>query len=102
MSVLSVTQWRHVIYVNGLPVLESELAAGDVLLQPGLCRLGNWLGDGCAWAESPRALRGLVDELSLWNRALSAAEVTALTESGRPSLLWSRANPPLMEPMPTL
>jgi hypothetical protein len=52
VSVLSVTQRRHVIYVNGLPVLESEVAA--------------------------------------------------LTESGRPSLLWSRANPPLMEPMPAL
>jgi len=102
VSVLSLPQRRHVIYVNGLPVLESELAEGKVLLQPGPCRLGNWLGDGCAWAQSPRALRGLVDELSLWNRALSATEVTALTESGRPSLLWSRENPPLMEPMPRL
>ena len=26
--------------------------------------------------------------------------VTALTESGRPSLLWSRENPPLKAPMP--
>ena len=101
-SVLSVTQRRHVIYVNGLPVLESELAKGNVLLQPGHCRLGNWLGDGCAWADSSRALRGLVDELSIWNRTLSAAEVAVLTESGRPSLLWSRENPPLKVPMPKL
>lgn len=57
-------------------------------------------GDGQKTATEVTAM--LVDELSLWNRALSAAEVTALTESGRPSLLWSRGNPPLMEPMPPL
>jgi hypothetical protein len=41
-----------------------------------------------------------MDELSIWNRALSAKEVAALTETGRPSLLWSRENPPLKAPMP--
>jgi hypothetical protein len=102
VSVLSLPQRRHVIYINGLPVLESELAKGDVLLQPGQCRLGNWLGDARFHEDSSRALCGLVDELSIWNRALSAAEVAALTESGRPSLLWSRENPPLKVPMPKL
>ena len=102
-SVLSVPQRRHVIYVNGLPVLESGLANDDVLLQPGQCRLGNWFNAGrVSRGDSSRALRGLVDELSIWNRALSASEVTALTESGRPSLLWSRENPPLKVPMPKL
>lgn len=102
VSVLSLPQRRHVIYINGLPVLESELAKGEVLLQPGQCRLGNWLGDARFREDSSRALCGLVDELSIWNRALSAAEVAALTESGRPSLLWSRENPPLKVPMPKL
>jgi hypothetical protein len=102
VSVLSLPQRRHVIYINGLPVLESELAKGDVLLQPGQCRLGNWLGDGHFREDSSRALCGLVDELAIWDRALSAAEVAALTESGRPSLLWSRENPPLKVPMPKL
>jgi hypothetical protein len=41
-----------------------------------------------------------MDELSIWNRSLSAKEVAALTETGRPSLLWSRENPPLKAPMP--
>ena len=99
---LSLPQRRHVIYVNGLPVLESELAKSDVLLQPGECRLGNWLDDGRFREDSSRALSGLVDELSIWNRALSSSEVAALTESGRPSLLWSRENPPLKVPMPKL
>ena len=102
VSVLSLPQRRHVIYINGLPVLESELAKGEVLLQPGQCCLGNWLADGRFREDLARALCGLVDELAIWDRALSAAEVAALTESGRPSLLWSRENPPLKVPMPKL
>ena len=102
VSVVSLPQRRQVIYVNGLPVLESGLARDDVRLQPGQCRLGNWLGAGPFGDNSSRPLRGLVDELSIWNRALSAEEVAALMESGRPSLLWSRENPPLKVPMPKI
>lgn len=103
VSVLSLPQRRHVIYVNALPVLESGLDRSDLPLQPGLCRLGNWFNiNGNSREDSSRALRGLVDELAVWNRALSAAEVTALTESGRPSLLWSRENPPLKVPLPKI
>jgi hypothetical protein len=102
VSVLSLPERRHVIFVNGRPVLESGLATDAVLLRPGQCRLGNWFGGAPRSDDSSRALRGLVDELSVWNRALSAAEVAALTESGRPSLLWTRENPPLKVPMPKL
>ena len=101
VSVLSLPLRRHVIYVNGLPALESGLERSDLLLQPGICRLGNWFNsNGNVREDSSRALRGLVDELAIWNRALSAGEVSALTESGRPSLLWARENPPLKVPMP--
>lgn len=103
VSVLSLPQRRHVIYVNGLTVLESGLDRTETRLQPGLCRLGNWFNStGYSREDSSRALRGLVDELAVWNRALSPAEVAALTESGRPSLLWSRENPPLKVPMPKI
>ena len=103
VSVLSLPQRRHVIYVNGLTVLESGLERSETRLQPGLCRLGNWFNSaGYSREDSSRALRGLVDELAVWNRALSPAEVAALTESGRPSLLWSRENPPLKVPMPKI
>jgi hypothetical protein len=98
VSVLSLPQQRHVIYINGLPVLESGMERSDVPLQPGHCRLGNWFNT----AGTSRALRGFVDELSVWNRALSPGEVAALTEGGRPSLLWSRENPPLKVPMPKI
>jgi hypothetical protein len=101
VSVLSLLRRSHVIYVNGLAVLEQHLADGDVQLQPGQCRLGNWLSDGKPHRTS-RAFRGLVDELSIWNRSLSASEVSALTESGRPSQLWSRENPPIKAPIQSL
>jgi hypothetical protein len=101
VSVISVPKRRHVVYVNGLPVLESGLTNSDVLLKPGRCRLGNWLSNTVDKSYSTRSLHGLVDELSIWNRALSAAEVSALTESGRPSLLWTPDNPALKVPMPT-
>jgi hypothetical protein len=103
VSVLSLPQRRQVIYVNGLPVLESGLERSDVPLQPGHCRLGNWFNTAGGFRDdSSRALRGLVDELAVWSRALSATEVAALTESGRPSLLWARENPPLKVPMPKI
>jgi hypothetical protein len=101
VSVLSLLRRSHVIYVNGVAVLEQHLADADVQLQPGQCRLGNWLSDGKPYRTS-RAFRGLVDELSIWNRALSASEVLALTESGRPSQLWSRENPPIKAPIQSL
>jgi hypothetical protein len=100
VSVTSVPNRRHVIYVNGRPVLESGLAGEVVPVQPRRCRLAGW-SRGTSDAGNPtRSLSGLVDELSIWNRSLSAAEVVALTESGRPSLIWSPANPPLKVPLP--
>jgi len=100
VSVLSLPLRRHVIYVNGLPVMESGLAESDLLIRPGTCRVGGWLAGKPHPAGFSRSLRGLVDELSIWSRALSAAEVRALMESGRPSLLWSPENPPLGFPLP--
>lgn len=100
-SVTSLPERRIVFYVNGQPVHEAELKGDDVPIRPGHCRLGNWFAEHRADRESSRALRGLIDELSVWNRALSASELVALAESGRPSLLWSRENPPLKTPLPT-
>jgi len=103
VSVLSLPEGRHVTYVNGTPVLESGIEANELLINPGTCRLGNWLPNAHYSNDHGgrnRSLCGLVDEVSIWNRALSPSEVEALTEGGRPSLLWSRENPPLKVPMP--
>jgi len=102
VSVLSLSERRHVIYVNGVPVTETNLAQSDVSIRPGHCRLGNWLGEGSTHGLASRALSGVVDELAIWNRALLPAEIVDLTERGRPSLLWSRENPALNVPLPKL
>ena len=102
VSVLSLPHRRHVIYVNGSPVLEAKLGGSDVLIRPGYCRLGNWLSEALDQAPASRALNGMIDELAIWNRALSPQEISDLTERGRPSLLWSRENPPLNVPLPKL
>lgn len=101
VSVLSMPQRRSVIYVNGEPVWEYDFKSNaGVLILPGHCRLGNWLQEGVKYGTSPRALRGVIDEVAIWNRALSQTEVLSQTEKGRPSLLWSRENPPPQTPMP--
>lgn len=99
-SVTSLPERRSVFYVNGQPVHEAELKGNRVPIRPGHCRLGSWSAERFASRESSRALGGLIDELSVWDRALSANELVALAESGRPSLLWSRENPPLKVPLP--
>ena len=100
VSVQSIPQRRSVIYVNGERVWEVDIASNDLMIRPGVCRLGNWLAEGAKDGSSPRAMRGRIDEVSVWNRALTQPEIVLLTEKGRPSLLWSRDNPPLRTPMP--
>jgi hypothetical protein len=102
-SVLSLPQKRHYIAVNGRPVMESQLnGPAAVAIQPGRCRLGQWWSPKKSPQGASRCLRGAMDELAIWNRALSESEVAALTESGRPSFVWARENPPLKLVMPKL
>jgi hypothetical protein len=84
-----------VIYVNGDPVFESDILSSSGSVSPGVCRIGNWLPDSAPQNSEKRALRGWIDEIAIWNRALSRSEVMQLMERGRPSQLWNRSNPPL-------
>jgi hypothetical protein len=95
VSVLSFHLHRHVIYVNGDPVFESDILSSSGSVSPGVCRIGNWLPDSAYHHAEKRALRGWIDEIAIWNRALSRDEVVGFMERGRPSQLWSRANPAL-------
>ena len=40
-----------------------------------------------------RALRGKMDELAIWKRALTEEQVKELATKGRPTTLWPMANP---------
>ena len=93
VSVFSFHLGRHVIYVNGDLVFDSEILSPSGSISPGVCRIGNWLPDGAYLNSEKRARRGWIDEVAIWNRALSREEVIQFMERGRPSQLWARANP---------
>ena len=88
-SVISARTRSQQIYVNGTLARERNWQ-GDVLLRPGSCRVGNWLADPKDQFPT-RALRGQMDELAVWSRALPKEEVGRLVEAGRPGLLWGEA-----------
>ena len=98
ICVLPLGQWCHIaavispiaqtatVYVNGRLTYERPLHR-NATLRPGLCRIGNWLPvDGY---EPERVLNGRMDELVIWNRALSHKELEIQVERGRPNFLWS-------------
>lgn len=86
-SVLSTRTRSQQIYVNGVLSRQRQWVSDEVL-RPGSCRLGNWLSTSTA-DPANRALRGRVDELAIWSRALSSEQVKQLVDDGRPGLLWS-------------
>ena len=87
VSVLSAQSRSHQIYINGVLARERRWQTYQVL-RPGACRIGNWLAVEDV-GPTNRALRGRVDELAIWNRALSKDEVKQLVEAGRPGMLWN-------------
>ena len=87
-SVLSTRTRSQQIYVNGVLSRERQWPK-DEALRPGSCRLGNWLSD-TKIDPSNRALRGRVDELAIWGRALSADEVLRLAETGMSGITQER------------
>ena len=87
-SVISTRTRSQQIYVNGALARERTWQ-NDVLVRPGACRIGNWLADPKDQFPT-RALRGQMDELAVWSRALQKEEVGRLVEAGRPGLLWNK------------
>ena len=89
-------RWQHVVgvispeaiktYVNGKLVWEQKRQV-QTAIAPGTCSLGNWLDIPGKYQPTRRALKGRMDEVAIWNRALGQEEIQAHFESGRPSLL---------------
>ncbi|EMI45320.1 LamG domain-containing protein [Rhodopirellula sp. SWK7] len=100
VSVTSIPDCRSDIYVNGKIVTQSTLVQSDFKISPGVCRLGNWVSYAQFSERPPRSLRGRMDEVAIWKRALTDEEISTLVDEGRPSLVWSRDNPPLEHPLP--
>jgi hypothetical protein len=69
-------------YVDGR-LVNAKPAAVDTALVLGPCQIGNW----AAWKDDAfpvRNFQGRIDELMIFRRALSAAEVKAMFEEGKP------------------
>jgi len=91
-------RWQHVVgvvsraderirtYVNGELVWEQECRLTNPLA-PGECSLGNWIDIPEKYQPTRRALKGRMDEVAIWNRALTEQEIQAHYEAGRPALL---------------
>ena len=86
--VISMPERSITVFVNGKKSTFSKIQ-GDGPITPGISRLGNWLRDP-EWPHSPvRGLRGRIDELAVWNRALSEKEISDLVKNGQPTALWA-------------
>lgn len=97
-SMMPLNDWVHItgvyssrgnygkIYVNGTLSFENTFK-NNAVLNPGKCRLGNWLP--IPGYQPQRSYKGRIDELVIWKKALTQAEVSRLVEKGRPSVLWS-------------
>jgi len=85
--VISTPQHSQRIYVDG-KLSRDRPFVGDNDIRPGACRLGNWLPNN-SLLEPNRALRGRIDELAIWKRALTEGELQRLVEASRPELLWN-------------
>jgi len=62
---------KVMLYVNGSFESENTSATSTKTNGSDISRLGSWIGDN-HW------MNGLIDEVGIWNRALSATEVTKL------------------------
>lgn len=109
-TLLQIGRWHHValtlstidgdaiLYVDGAEAARGTIFTPDMRLSPGKARLANWAWDG-VWEQDPRRhLRAVVDEFSVWSRALTAADISELHEVGRPNLLPPSI--PVLSPTP--
>ena len=68
-------------YLNG-KVIHSENITVLQTIHMGMCEIGNW--SNTSGADLIRSFNGAMDEFFILSRPLSAPEVEALYQSGRP------------------
>ena len=87
VATLSRESGKSSVYLNGELAGTREMDPRESI-RPGLGRIGNWLMGDRADGAPTRAMRGKMDELAIWKRALTEEEIKGLTKQGRPSELW--------------
>lgn len=85
---VSIKNQERRVYVNGRLAGYDKSEMGP--LTPGLSRIGQWLS---ANGARKRNLKGRIDELAIWRRALTQPEIQRLTELGKPDAMWSASAP---------
>ncbi|MCF6312984.1 MAG: FecR domain-containing protein [Verrucomicrobiales bacterium] len=78
-------------YVNGKLSSTAQLGE-DAIITPGSCRLGDWKPHP-DWENPIRSLRGRMDEVILWQRALRESELQKMIDAGSPTSLWAEQTP---------
>lgn len=78
-------------YVNG-KLSSTAYLEKSALITPGSCRLGDWKPHP-EWENPVRSLRGRMDEVILWQRALSESELQKMINAGSPTSLWPGQSP---------
>ncbi|HUP80348.1 MAG TPA: LamG-like jellyroll fold domain-containing protein, partial [Pirellula sp.] len=72
--VISLPDHNRRVYANGKLVRYGDMDR-EVSIRPGMCRLGNWLPAASYFEKRTRAFRGKIDEMAIWNRALTEREL---------------------------
>ena len=57
-----------------------------------MCRMGNWGTSNVEERTKKRALRGKIDQFSIWQKELTQEEVDELVELGKISVLWAMSS----------
>jgi len=83
-SVLETKTCTQKIYLDGVLARHRKWDNAEAM-RPGSCRLGNWLPVANVGPQN-RALRGRIDELAIWNRALPEGEIRSLVAAGQTAL----------------
>ena len=91
-ATLSRESKKSCVYLNGELAGTRQFDPNSTAIRPGLGRIGNWLEGDRVDLAPERALRGKMDELAIWKRALTEEEVKELATKGRPTTLWPMAN----------
>ena len=90
---VSIPQKRVRLYMNGEGIGYADLEPSSFnKMVPGMCRMGNWGTSNINEPIKERALRGKIDQFSIWQKELSQEEVEELVELGQPSVLWAMSS----------
>jgi hypothetical protein len=90
---VSIPKERVRLYLNGDLIGYGGIDPSSYnKMVPGMCRMGNWGTSNVEERIKERALRGKIDQFSIWQKELTHEEVEELVELGKISVLWAMSS----------